>query len=36
MTTPSPESLNQLPANQRRYVGTSEISAIKEKWLRIY
>ena len=36
MTTPSPESLNQLPANQRRYVGTSEISALKEKGLRIY
>ena len=36
MTTPSPESLNQLPTNQRRYVSTSEISSLKEKGLRIY
>jgi hypothetical protein len=36
MTTPGPESLHQLPANQRRYVGTSENSSLKEKGLRIY
>ena len=38
MTTPSPnpESMGQLPQEQRRYIDASEISSLREKGLRIY